>query len=194
MMCHSLFQPPLNLPLYNRIFHKLQQIKDPRGKETAVADILEDIKILRLRDYPENERILLIDTVIKFGNVDLVKALARKFKKEGFSDDIRYPSAENPEHPYRPVFWLAAIITRQPHVPLKNYRDIENYLCRKFAVPKVVQIRDEFITREQYLAEVDAWKHCENIRLFQRFNRQLPRYRRHELMDAIEKGVRLRKV
>jgi len=196
MMRATLFQMDRDYAekLYNQILRKLLQIKDPRGKENVVADILADVQKLKLKKYEKKLRILLIDTVIKFGHVELVKTLARKFKQEGFSDDIKIPAAENPEHAYRPVFWLAAIITRQEHVPLENYRAIEAYLCKKFDIPKLVKIDGEKITREEYLADVELWKHMQNVRFLTVNNFRVPRYRRHELMDDIEKGVMLRKI
>jgi hypothetical protein len=193
MMQRTLFQPvPDSENQYNNFIRNLLQIKDPRGKEKVIADLISDVKQLKLKNYEKKLRILLIDTVIKFGNVELVKTLATKFKKEGFADDIKTPAAENPEHPYRPVFWLAAIITRQPHVPLENYRAIERYLCENFGITKTININGKLVTREKYLAGVELWKHKQNVYFLTQRGMKLPRYRRHELMDAIEKGVALK--
>ena len=166
------------------------------GKEAVIKEILSDFNHLNLSHYPVGERIYLIDTAVKAGNLEIVKALTEKFEKEGYADDIRIPSKDNMEHPYRPVFWLAAIVTR--HLPKENYQAIEKYLCEHFKISDQIKINGKMTTRTQYLTSIDKWKHEKNIEFLGRgfkFSEKantFVRYRRHELLDDIEKGIPLK--
>ena len=82
------------------------------------------------------------------------------------------------------LFWLPMIVTRV--VDKRHYQDIENYLCHRLQIQEPVLIDGEPTTRKMYLASVDKWKHEKNIELMKIYGIKRPRYRRHELMDAIE--------
>lgn len=139
--------------------------KPDQQRINAVETILRYLQNLDLSRIQKPQRILLIDTAIKIGNVQLVKAIADKFQAKGFSDDIRIPYAEHLEHPYRPVFWLAAVTTGFETTPAENYVQIEKYLCEKFGIPDSVVINGNPITRDEYVQAVTEWKRGENIRL-----------------------------
>ena len=111
-----------------------------KGKDTIIKEILRDITLLKLYLLDTKNRILLIDAAVKAANLDIVKALTEKYIKEGFENDIKIPSKDNPEHPYRPVFWLASIVSRYPGIPVSAYKAVEDYLCEKFSIPDVVNI------------------------------------------------------
>jgi hypothetical protein len=153
--------------LYDKITNfmtDLHEIPD-QLRTQAVETILRYLQNLNLSQIQKPRRILLIDTAIKIGNVQLVQAIADKFEAKGFSDDIRIPYAEHLEHPYRPVFWLAAVTTGFETTPTENYVKIEKYLCEKFAIPNSVVIDGKSITRDEYVQVVTEWKQAENIRL-----------------------------
>lgn len=162
-------------------------------RNSMLAKIMDDIRKINLEDYTQKERIYLIDTAIKAGNLSVVKALSEKFIEQKLADDIRIPSKNNLEHPYRPVFWLPSIVTRQPGVPKENYEKIEKYLCERFNIPSEIKIGDKVFTRKSYLATVELWKHQKNISFMREDKMSKPRYRRHELLDEIEKGITLKK-
>lgn len=158
------------------------------GADKIIQDILADIRQLKLAHYKQGDRIGLIDRAVKCGNLVTVKALTEEFIRQGFINDILIPSKHNMEVPFRPVFWLASVVTRQPGVPRENYRAIENYLCERLQIPASVIIDGIDTSREKYLRQVELWKHEQNIRFFTDSFRpaKKPRFRLHELMDAIE--------
>ncbi|RDI43771.1 hypothetical protein [Aquicella lusitana] len=162
------------------------------GEKKLVELFSIHIGSLNLKKFSQSERLLFIDTAVKSGNLEVVKMAAEKFIKEGYEDDIRIPSKDNPEQPFRPVFWLASIVSRQPGIPAENYRAIEEYLCQKFNIPNTVNINGKNVTRKEYLAGVELWKHSQNVKFLKELGFKKPRYRRHELMDDIEKGVKLK--
>jgi hypothetical protein len=176
-----------------------KKLLETQGTDGIIKQLFIEIKILKLEDIDQSERICLIDTAVKAGNLDLVKAIAEKFIAEKFSDDIRIPSENNMEEPYRPVFWLASIVTRQAGVDKSHYQAIEDYLCNRFEIPNTVQLPSEdkktmvTVSRKEYLTYIEAWKHTENIRLLVEDKVRKPRYCRHQLLDEIEKGLALKK-
>ena len=68
------------------------------------------------------------------------------------------------ENAYR-LFWLAAVCTRWPNLPVENFAKIEAYLCEKFNIPDSVVIDGTAVTRNEYVDAVKEWKLKENLRL-----------------------------
>lgn len=161
------------------------------GIQALNKDILNDIQNLRLRLLSQKNRVCLIDTAVKCGYLSIVQGLTEIFISQGFKDDIRIPSKDNADHPYRPTFWLASIVTR--YRPQENYVAIEKYLCEKLNIPNVVNINGKNTTREEYILAVDKWKHAHNLRFMVNANNKeltypcrKPRHRRHEFLNEIE--------
>jgi hypothetical protein len=161
------------------------------GMQAIHKDILNKIQSLRLQFFTETKRISLIDLAVKCGHLSIVQSLTEIFIDQGFEEDIRIPSKNNADHPYRPTFWLASIVTH--YHAKENYVSIEKYLCEKLNIPNVVNINGKDTTREEYLLAVDKWKHTQNLRFMINTKSKeltyifsLPRYRRHEFLNEIE--------
>lgn len=170
------------------------EIDFQKGAQAAINQAIECAQKFDFSRLQQDERIYAFDTAVKLGNLDLVKVMAERYIDSGLSDDIRIPSENNMEVPFRPTFWLPSIVTRQEYAGKESYAAIEKYLSEKFDIPEKVNIDGEMLTRDQYCKNIDAWKHQNNIRMFNMgIGMKKPRYRRHELMDAIEKGVELKK-
>jgi hypothetical protein len=157
----------------------------PDDKPLLEKNLLSSLTKLDLARLEKWERILVMDGAIKLGQVEIVKALAGKFIVQGYADDIRIPSEDNMEHPYRPSFWLAAVATR--HAPDANYEEIEEHLCRIFNTPERVQINGAMYTRNQYVRMVSDWKVLENERLKSECGRQGDRYPKQEDTRSFKK-------
>lgn len=155
-----------------------------KGSELIINEINIAIEKLDLKKLTKKQRIYLIDTAVKSGELTIVKHLAEKFILAGFKTDITNPSEENIEQPFRPTFWLPSIINR--YKDKSAYRAIENYLCERFNIGDPVEINGKKITRKNYIEEVNRWKHDKNFALMNNVKVKRPRYRRHELMDEIE--------
>ena len=162
------------------------------GVNAIVSSILIDISMLNLDQLSIQDRIYLFDLAVKLANIKVIKALSQLYIDQGFQSDITVPSKDNQEYPYRPVFWLASIVTRQPAITSETYSAVEKYICETFKIPEVVNINGKNITRQEYIAGIEKWKHENNIRLFSpyfdyHFKWPKPRYPRHVLMNEIEK-------
>lgn len=143
----------------------MQDFMQPGKQGVTLDTVINMLPDLRLNKLDKAERIALIDTAIKFGSLDLVKIIAEKYITHGFADDIRLPYEGHGEHPYRPVFWLAAICTRLPNIPVENYDKIEMYLCQKFNIPSSVNIAGTNVTRNEYVQIINEWKEAKNLEL-----------------------------
>jgi hypothetical protein len=143
----------------------MQDFMQPGRQDATLRTVINMLPDLNLNKLDKAERIALIDTAIKFGSLDLVKIIAEKYIALGFKDDIRIPYEGHGEHPYRPVFWLAAICTRQPNIPVENYDKIEAYLCQKFDIPSSVNIDGVNVTRNEYVQIINEWKQAKNLEL-----------------------------
>lgn len=160
----------------------------PESQETL--NIIEDIKLLieklEINNLTKGQRIYIFDTAIKTAELSIVISLTDKFVNNNLKTDITCPSKDNLEQPFRPSFWLASIVTR--YKDRSAYQAIEDYLCKRFKIGKSVIIKGQAITKDEFIAQTDQWKHDRNFTFLnnQASKKKLPRYRRHGLMDSIE--------
>lgn len=172
--------------IYDNLFWRLSQIHALKGHQVAVDEFCQIINQTDLGVISQKQRIVLIDTAIKTGILQLVETLAERLDSLGLEDDIVTPKKDHYEYAYRPSFWLAAVTTRQTYVPQDAYEKIEKYLCDKFHIPERVDIDGKLLSKQEYCKAIDVWKHHKNIRLFN-MGATKPRYRRHMLLGEIEK-------
>ncbi len=172
---------------------KLTDLLDPNISKNKIAEIIDLINKIELPQVEKMERIYMIDSAIKLGNYDVVEALAKRFIHYKLEDDIRTPSAlsEMGLLPFRPTFWLPSITTGLKHIPKEEYQKIENYLCKTFNIPDKVEIKAQLVSKKDYLAKIDLWKHYENIRLF-KLGTLKTRYRRDDFLAEIEQKAKLK--
>lgn len=161
-MAQQRFFTPITEPTLEDIVIRMLDLMDPNEKEKALKEVTLLLNHLNFSKLDKSERIYLIDSAIKFGSIELVKIITNIFIQLKLTDDITIPYAGHGEHPYRPVFWLAAVTTRLPNVPPENYKTIENYLCTTFSIPDVVMINGLSVTRDEYVHAVNKWKQTQN--------------------------------
>lgn len=162
--------------LHHEICKMMLQLLETSNQEEIIIAIENKLEPIHLSTFEKPLRIDLMDTAIKVGCLPLVKFLAERFIADGFENDIKIPYEQHVEHAYRPVFWLAAVVTRPPQVPESNYNEIEEYLCKRFDIPKKVEINGHTVTRDEYVAYVNDWKKERNQSIRDKTGREGDRY------------------
>jgi hypothetical protein len=126
-------------------------------REIEINRVIRHLKTIAFDQLNKNNRIYLMDTAIKFGNLALVQAIFALFEKYELLSELRLPSVEC-STPFRPSFWLASIVSPYPLVLRQAYQAIENFLCEKLNIGERVNIAGMLLTKAEYLTRIATWR------------------------------------
>ena len=133
------------------------------------SKLIDSLDLIDLKTCSASERMFLLQTLVKSGSIKAVKKLTTVLQADYKGELENYCPLMRTlgEKIDRPIFWLAAIVTRwdTTRVPDSNYSEIEAYLCDILCPTNEAFVNGRMITRDQYVANVNEWKKNENSRL-----------------------------
>lgn len=161
------FQGILIKSLENALLHYSGHYLNSNAlKKDVENDILIYIVAINFEKLEPLDRMLYMQNTVKSGCVNAVMSLAKillnisKNELSNYSEIINTPDTA-------PLFWLPAVVTRwdESKVPDKNYKEIENYLCKLLCPEGKAKINGEIVTRNEYVKAVNNWKVEKNKQL-----------------------------
>lgn len=138
------------------------------GTETIESHMLNSLDMLDLSCLEETSWVYALESLVKSGCVNAVKKMISRFKKYNKEsclhnfDKIRreHFSKRGVNKNDRPIFWLAAIVTRwdADRVPERNYEMIENHMCSLLCPTGMAEVDGMLVSRNEYISAINNWK------------------------------------
>lgn len=134
-------------------------------KDEVEKDLLIYIEAINFKRLSPIDRMTSMEAIVKSGSVKAVESLTQVLLKElpSYSEIMKEAGAPNDV----PIFWLPAIVTRwdEEKVPDKNYREIEEYLCKILCPEGKAEVQGKVVTRDEFVNGTNEWKVNKNREL-----------------------------